>query len=64
MRFMSSFEQDSLQKYLEEKAKQAQESELESELVSAYDAFVLKDSANIHELIAETQKNSTWPSED
>ena len=49
-------EQDELQKYLEEKAKQEQEKEQESEPLSAYDACVLKESAKIHELIAEAQR--------
>ena len=49
-------EQDELQKYLEEKAKQAQEKQQETEPLSAYDACVLKESAKIHELIAEAQK--------
>ncbi|MGB5876016.1 MAG: hypothetical protein WBG84_01465 [Psychrobacter nivimaris] len=49
-------EQDNLQKYLEEKAKQDQEKEQASEPISAYDACVLKESAKIHELIAEAQK--------
>ena len=53
-------EQDDLQKYLEEKAKQEQEQkekeEQEPEQLSAYDACVLKESAKIHELIAEAQK--------
>ena len=51
-------EQDDLQKYLEEKAKQEQEEECkqEPEPLSAYDACVLKESAKIHELIAEAQK--------
>ena len=51
-------EQDDLQKYLEEKAKQAQEKEQEPEPLSAYDACVLKESAKIHELIAEAQNKS------
>ena len=51
-------EQDELQKYLEEKAKQAQEKEQEAEPLSAYDACVLKESARIHELIAEAQRES------
>ena len=51
-------EQDELQKYLEEKAKQEQEKEQESESLSAYDACVLKESAKIHELIAEAQKDA------
>ncbi|GAF51860.1 hypothetical protein [Psychrobacter sp. JCM 18900] len=53
-------EQDDLQKYLEEKAKQEQEQEekeeQEPEPLSAYDACVLKESAKIHELIAEAKK--------
>lgn len=49
-------EQDELQKYLEEKAKQAQEVEQKPETLSAYDACVLKESAKIHELIAEAQR--------
>ncbi|MEL0620177.1 hypothetical protein [Psychrobacter proteolyticus] len=55
-------EQDDLQKYLEEKARQERESEQEKkeeqepEPLSAYDACVLKESAKIHELIAEAQK--------
>lgn len=57
---MSNFqkdEQDDLQKYLEEKAKQVQEQheEKESQPLSAYDACVLKESAKIHELIAKAQ---------
>ncbi|MBP2279433.1 hypothetical protein H4W00_000246 [Psychrobacter sp. PL19] len=53
---MSNSQQDDLEKYLEEKAKQEQENEQESEPLSAYDACVLKESAKIHELIAEAQK--------
>ena len=49
-------EQDELQKYLEEKAKQEQEKEQEPEPLSAYEACVLKESAKIHELIAEAKK--------
>ena len=52
-------EQDDLQKYLEEKARQEQEQEKKKEHpepLSAYDACVLKESAKIHELIAEAQK--------
>lgn len=49
-------EKDDLQKYLEEKAKQEQESENESKILSAYDTCVLKESAKIHELIAEARK--------
>ncbi len=49
-------EQDELQKYLEEKAKQEQEKEQEAGPLSAYEACVLKESAKIHELIAEARK--------
>ena len=49
-------EQNELQKYLEEKAKQEQEKEQEPEPLSAYEACVLRESARIHELIAEAQK--------
>ncbi|SLJ83473.1 hypothetical protein [Psychrobacter sp. DAB_AL43B] len=50
---MNNSEQADLQKYLEEKAKQAQEKEQEVEPLSAYEACVLRESAKIHELIAE-----------
>lgn len=49
-------EQNELQKYLEEKARQEQEKEQEAEPLSAYDACVLKESAKIHELISEAQR--------
>ena len=55
-------EQDELQKYLEEKAKQAQEKEAEP--LSSYEACVLKESAKIYELIAEAQKEVKNTSED
>tara|TARA_R100000935_G_scaffold7968_1_gene16827 strand:+ start:690 stop:875 length:186 start_codon:yes stop_codon:yes gene_type:complete len=51
-------DQNELQKYLEEKAKQEEEKEQEAEPLSAYEACVLKESAKIHELIAEAQKGS------
>lgn len=51
-------EQNELQKYLEEKAKQEQEKEQEAEPLSAYEACVLRESAKIHELIAEAQKKN------
>ena len=51
-------QQDELQKYLEEKAKQEQEKQQESEPLSAYEACVLKESAKIHELIAGAQKEA------
>ena len=56
-------EQDELQKYLEEKAKQEQAKDQESEPLSAYEACVLKESAKIHELIAEAQKEGKDSSE-
>ena len=61
---MSDSEAEKLEKYLAEKAKQEQEKEQESEPLSAYDACVLKESAKIHELIAEAQKVSKRYSED
>ena len=57
-------EQDELQKYLEEKSKQQQAKEQEAEPLSAYDACVLKESAKIHELIAEAQKEGKVRSKD
>lgn len=57
-------EQDELQKYLEEKAKQEQEKEQEAEPLSAYDACVLKESARIHELISKAQKKTNERLED
>ena len=64
MRNSQPNEQDKLQKYLEEKAKQKQEKEQETEPLSAYDACVLKESAKIHELIAEAQKEVKKGSDD
>ena len=55
---MSDSEAEKLEKYLAEKAKQAQEKEQEAKPLSAYDACVLKESAKIHELIAEAQEKS------
>lgn len=59
-------EQDDLQKYLEEKAKQEQENQQqqEAESLSEYDACVIKESAKIHELIAEAQRQTSECSED
>ena len=57
-------EQDDLQKYLEEKAKQEQEKQQEAEPLSEYDACVLRESAKIHELIAEAQKEGKVRSKD
>ena len=53
---MGDSEADKLENYLAEKAKQDQEKQQEPEPLSAYDACVLKESAKIHELIAEAQK--------
>ena len=53
---MGNSEAEKLEKYLAEKAKQDQEKQQESEPLSAYDACVLKESAKIHELIAEARK--------
>ena len=57
---MGDSEAEKLEKYLAEKAKQDQEKEQESEPLSAYDACVLKESAKIHELIAEAKKGTTY----
>jgi hypothetical protein len=54
---MGDSEADKLEKYLAEKARQDQEKELESELLSAYAACVLKESAKVHELIAEAKRD-------
>ena len=51
---MGDSEAYKLEKYLAEKAKQAEEQEPEP--LSAYDACVLKESAKIHELIAGAQE--------
>ena len=53
---MGDSEAEKLERYLAEKAKQGQEKEQESKPLSAYDACVLKESAKIHELIAEARK--------
>ena len=60
---MGDSEADKLENYLAEKAKQDQEKELDSEPLSAYDACVLKESAKIHELIAEARKKTNQRSE-
>ena len=61
-------EQDELQKYLEEKARQEQEQEIKKEQkhepLSAYEACVLKESVRIHELIAEAQRDVKKGSDD
>ena len=53
---MSDSEADKLERYLAEKAKQDQEKEQEVEPLSEYEACVLRESAKIHELVAEAQK--------
>ena len=55
---MGDSEAEKLERYLAEKAKQDQEKEQTSKPLSAYDACVLKESAKIHELIAEAKKRS------
>ncbi len=55
---MGDSEADKLEKYLAEKAKQDQEKEQEPEPLSAYDACVLKESAKIHELVAEARRET------
>ena len=53
-------EQDELEKYLEEKAKQDQENQQqqEAESLSEYEACVLRESARVRELIAEAQRKA------
>ena len=53
---MSHSEQDDLQKYLEEKAKQDEENEQKSESLSEYEACVLRESARVRELISEARE--------
>jgi len=61
---MSNSQQDDLEKYLEEKAKQEQESEQQPKLKSAYETCVLAESAKIHEMVAEAQIEAKERSED
>lgn len=51
-------EQQALETYLEEKAKQEQAKQQEAEPLSAYAACVLRESAKIHEMVAEAQKKT------
>ena len=51
-------EQDELQKYLEDKARQAQEKEPQAKPQSAYEACVLRESDKVRELMAEAKKRS------
>ena len=57
---MGDSEAEKLENYLADKAKQDQEKEHESEPLSTYDSCVLKESAKIHELIAEAKKGTTY----
>ena len=52
-------EQDELEKYLEEKAKQDQENQQqqEAEPLSEYEACVLRESARVRELNTEARKD-------
>ncbi len=51
-------EQDELQKYLAEKARQDQEKALEVEPLSAYEACVLRESDRVRELVAGAKRDS------
>ena len=57
---MSNDDADKLEKYLAEKAKQDQEKEQESELLSAYDACVLRESDRVRELVAKARKGTGY----
>ena len=59
-------EQDELEKYLEEKAKQDQENQQqqEAEPLSEYEACVLRESARVKELITEARNKLDEHSED
>lgn len=57
-------EQDELQKYLAEKAKQDQEKALAVEPLSAYEACVLRESDRVRELVAEARGKGEEQSED
>ena len=57
-------EQQALEKYLEEKAKQDQENQQEAESLSEYEACVLRESDRVKELIAEAQRKTSERSED
>ena len=49
-------EQQALEQYLEEKAKQDQEQQQEAESLTEYEACVLRESARVKKLVAEAQK--------
>ncbi|SNT71329.1 hypothetical protein [Psychrobacter sp. LV10R520-6] len=55
---MSNSQKENLENYLSEKAKQAQESEQQPKPKSAYETCILAESAKIHELIAESQREA------
>ena len=59
-------EQNELEKYLEEKAKQDQENQQqqEAEPLSEYEACVLRESARVKELITEARNKLDEHSED
>lgn len=57
-------EQDELEKYLEEKAKQEQAKGQEAESLSEYEACVLRESARVKELITEARNKLDEHSED
>ena len=61
---MSNDDADKLEKYLEEKAKQEQERQQETEPLSAYEACVLRESARVNELMAEAQAETAKSSND
>ena len=55
---MSDLSADDLESYLSAKAKQDQENENKTEPKSAYEACVLKESAKIHEMVAQAQREA------
>ena len=55
---MSDSEEDKLEKYLAEKARQDQEREQESEPLSEYEACVLRESDRVRELVAEARREA------
>ena len=59
-------EQQALEQYLEDKAKEEKESQQQqdAESLSEYEACVLRESARVKELMAEARKNTNEHSED
>ena len=59
-------EQQALEQYLEDKAKEEKESQQqqEAEPLSEYEACVLRESARVKELMAEARENTNEHSED